>query len=106
MSEVISRPAVSIVLDAVAIVFFAIGRYSGGRPPVVVWPRGPIAIGASLDLKCGGTTYTVSTGDNKGQCKTGPGAQNATCGDGGTAEASCASGCISSSGSGSCTVKQ
>jgi hypothetical protein len=102
MSEAkISSPVVSVVLIAVAIVFFAIGRYSGGRPPVHVWPRGPIAIGASIDLKCGDTTYTVSTGDNQGECKTGPGAQNATCGSkGGGAKASCASGCMSSSGSG------
>jgi hypothetical protein len=99
-----SRPVVSIVLIAVAIAFFAIGRYSGGhRPPV--WPRGPTVIGASIDLKCGDTKYTVSTGTDHGNCSTQ--GQTATCDDkGGHAEASCASGCISSNGAGSCSVKK
>jgi hypothetical protein len=47
-----------------------------------VWPRGPIAIGASIDLKCGDTTYTVSTGNDQGNCATGANGQVATCTDG------------------------
>lgn len=103
-----TRPVVSVVLIAVAIVFFAIGHFSGvHRPPV--WPRVPTVIGASIDLKCGDTTYTVSTGNSQGNCSTGSTpAQNATCSDGkgNGAEVSCGHGCMNSSGAGSCSVKK
>jgi hypothetical protein len=62
-----SRPVVSVVLLAVAIVFFIIGRYSGLRhSPLVV--SGPAVEGASIDLVCGSTKYTVSTGTGGGTC--------------------------------------
>jgi hypothetical protein len=85
---------------------------SGGL--VVVFPgqgggTGP-AVFASVDLVCGGSTYTVSTGNgNKGaECKTGGNGNNAICddGQGNGAEVNCSSGCSSSKGSGSCKVKQ
>lgn len=102
--EKISRPVVSALLIAVAIVFFAIGHYSGVHRPHV-FPRGPTVIGASIDLKCGDTKYTVSTGTDHGNCSTQ--GQTATCDDkGGHAEASCASGCIQSNGGDSCSVKK
>jgi hypothetical protein len=103
-----SRTVVSVVLVAVAIVFFAIGRYSGVHRPPFMWPRGPTVIGASIDLKCGDTTYTVSTGNDQGDCKTGEPPTTAGCSDGkgNGAEVSCLSGCTNSSGSGSCTVKK
>jgi hypothetical protein len=101
-----SRPIVSVVLIAVAIVFFVFGRYSGVHQPPV-GPRDPIAVGASLDLKCGDTNYTVSTGNKGGECASGGNGNNAMCDDGkgNTAEVNCSSGCKSSKGSGSCTIK-
>jgi hypothetical protein len=62
---------------------------------------------ASVDLKCGDTTYTVSTGNNRGSCTSGGNGQYASCddGNGSGAIAYCTSGCASSSGSGSCTAK-
>jgi hypothetical protein len=101
-----NRLVVSVVLIAVAIVFFAMGRYSGVHQPPV-GPRGPIAVGASIDIKCGDTKITVSTGNNKGECETGggPPANNAGCTDGkNSASASCVSGCNQSAGSGSCKI--
>jgi hypothetical protein len=86
---------------------------SGGL--VVVFPgqgglgTGP-AVFASVDLVCGGTTYTVSTGNsNKGaECQTGGNGNNALCddGQGNKAEVNCSYGCKSAGGSGSCKVKQ
>ncbi len=86
---------------------------SGGL--VVVFPgqgglgTGP-AVFASVDLVCGGTTYTVSTGNsNKGaECQAGGNGNNALCddGQGNKAEVNCSSGCKSAAGSGSCKVKQ
>jgi len=66
---------------------------------------GPTPVYATIDLSCGDKTYTVSTGNNKGECKSS--GQNAVCGDtgGNSTEVSCASGCINSSGSASCQVK-
>jgi hypothetical protein len=63
---------------------------------------------ASIDLVCGNRTYTVSTGNKSGECKTGGNGNNAVCGDGhgNAAEVNCFSGCSSSNGSGSCTAKQ
>jgi len=74
----------------------AIGWYVGGKTGVIY---------ASIDLSCGDKTYTVSTGNKNGECKSS--GQNAVCGDsaGNSTEVSCASGCINSSGSASCSVK-
>jgi hypothetical protein len=60
---------------------------------------------ASIDLTCGNNTYTVTTGNNHGQCKSGGNGNNAICDDGhgNGAEVLCSSGCTSSSGSGACT---
>ncbi len=60
---------------------------------------------ASIDLKCDGTTYHLSTGTGGGQCKSGGNGNNAICGNGGNgATAQCAGGCQTSSGHGSCTA--
>lgn len=61
---------------------------------------------ASISLVCGNKTYTVSTGNKGGECKSGGNGNNAICDDGhgNGAEVLCSSGCTSSSGSGSCTV--
>ena len=74
----------------------AIGWFVGGQMGVIY---------ASIDLSCGDKTYTVSTGNNKGECKSS--GQNAVCADnaGNSTEVSCASGCINSKGSASCSVK-
>jgi hypothetical protein len=63
---------------------------------------------ATVDLVCGGNTYTVSTGNKSGECKTGGNGNNGICDDGrgNSAEVNCSSGCASAKGSGSCTVKQ
>ena len=77
--------------------------------PRCMWPTttyvGPTTVYATIDLSCGDKTYTVSTGNNKGECKSS--GQNAVCGDnsGNSTEVSCASGCINAKGSASCTVK-
>jgi hypothetical protein len=62
---------------------------------------------ATLDLNCGDRTYTVSTGNNKGECQSSGTGKNAVCGDnsGNSAEVSCASGCLNAKGSGSCKLK-
>jgi hypothetical protein len=62
----------------------------------------------SIDLDCGGRIYTVSTGDNVGECSASSlgGLKSASCsGSGGQGAANCAIGCTSASGSGSCSVK-
>jgi hypothetical protein len=62
----------------------------------------------SIDLDCGGRIYTVSTGDNAGQCsaESRDGVKSVNCdGSGGRGSANCAIGCTSASGSGSCSVK-
>jgi hypothetical protein len=81
----------------VALSAFAVGS--------CVPPGEPTAVFASIDLSCGGKTYTVGTGTNKGECQSS--GQNAVCGDGrgNAAEVSCASGCIKTSGAGSCSIK-
>jgi len=105
-----NRTAVAGAFVAVAIVAAVIGRYSGTNRPPVVGPKGPIAVGATIDLKCGDRTYTVSTGNSQGDCTAGPTtpAGQATCtdGKGNAAEVSCAHGCMNSHGSGSCSIKQ
>jgi hypothetical protein len=65
---------------------------------------------ATTSIKCGGTTYQVSTGTSGGNCAvSGPenGPRNsAGCNDGNnTASATCDTGCGATSGSGSCTIK-
>jgi len=86
------------ILAAVAtgLLGLAVGWYVGGKTGFAY---------ASIDLSCGDKTYTVSTGNNKGECKSS--GQNAVCGDtsGNTTEVSCASGCINSNGSATCSVK-
>jgi len=89
---------------AVLVVLFAfyVGFKVGGRG--TFGTGGTKTAYASLDLNCGGTTYTVSTGTSGGECKSS--GQNAVCGDGGnTTEVSCASGCIDANGSASCSIK-
>lgn len=63
---------------------------------------------ATVDLVCGDKTYTVSTGNKSGECKTGGNGNNGICDDGrgNSSEVNCSSGCASAKGSGSCTVKQ
>jgi|SRR5215467_3640467 len=63
---------------------------------------------ASIDLSCGDKTYTVSTGNKQGECQSGGTGNNALCDDGhgNKAEVNCSTGCKSSFGSGSCSVKQ
>jgi hypothetical protein len=102
-----NTPQVLVVAGAVVISALFIGRYTGGNRHVVVGPVGPSIIGASIDLQCGNTKYTVSTGNNQGECKTGAKPGNAVCSDlnGNEAEVSCADGCVSSKGSGSCAIK-
>ena len=102
-----SRPIVSVVLIAVAIVFFVLGRNSGVHQPPPVGPRDPIAVGASIDVKCGDTKYTVSTGNNRGDCASNGNGNSAVCDDGkgNSAEVTCANGCTKTKGSGSCTIK-
>lgn len=76
---------------------FAIGACTPPRPTPVL---------ATIDLNCGNRTFTVSTGNNSGSCTIVD--KIANCGDGlggNTAAAACESGCISSSGSGSCKLK-
>jgi hypothetical protein len=83
-----------------------------GGALIVVYPGGggtgvAPPIFASVDLVCGGKTYTVSTGNKSGECKTGGNGNNAICDDGhgNGAEVLCSSGCKSANGSGSCTAK-
>ncbi len=84
------------------------GEVPGGQ--YVAPPIGPTSVPATISLDCGGKKYTVSTGTNKGNCETAIDGKSATCNDGGypsgnTSQASCASGCIQSTGAGSCTMK-
>jgi hypothetical protein len=62
---------------------------------------------ASIDLVCGGKTFTLSTGNDKGSCSVNESGTGAACADGygGGAKASCDKGCVSSSGAGSCSTK-
>jgi hypothetical protein len=75
----------------------------GGTKTTVVY--------ASIDLSCGGKTYTVKTGTDGGICTvdTYPNSKNntATCSDGtkGGGGANCTDGCVQSEGAGSCSVK-
>jgi hypothetical protein len=103
------RPIVFTLVLVAALSAFAIGRFSGSgnRPPVVVQTGFPVPA-ASIDLKCGDTKYTVSTGNTQGECQTGSTpAQNAVCSDGkgNSSEVSCGHGCMNSKGAGSCTIK-
>jgi hypothetical protein len=91
------------------------------KPECVTCPAAPADAGsaggvayASISVKCGKDTYTVSTGTSAGNCKTTKGANNqvegATCTDdkGNGASLSCVGGvgaCESSSGAGSCDIK-
>lgn len=90
---------------AVGISAFALGACTPRMLGSTTTYVGPTPVYATIDLSCGDKTYTVSTGNNKGECKSS--GQNAVCGDtsGNSTEVSCASGCINSSGSASCSVK-
>src|SRR5690606_30669088 len=80
---------------------------------IQVQPTMPGVAYATISVKCGGDTYTVSTGTNSGKCETteGPGGHGAACtGGGGRHGASmvCTNGvgrCLETEGAGSCTVK-
>jgi hypothetical protein len=103
-----TRPVMSAIVVAVAILFFILGLYTG-QPPVV-GPRGPTVIAASIDVKCAdGTKYSLSTGNKRGKCIAAAGQGNtvANCDDGkgNRADLNCANGCSSTAGSGSCTIK-
>lgn len=70
--------------------------------------RPPPPSKATLDVKCGDDTYTISTGNDAGSCgATAPGkggGGGGSCSDGTNgASANCDTGCVSSAGSGSCT---
>ena len=82
--------------------------------PALLWlaPTVPALAQASISIKCGSSTYEVSTGNDQGSCHTvrGPGAGQvrAFCEDNKkniTAKANCEDGCSDTSGSGSCTIK-
>src|SRR5260370_3323456 len=60
---------------------------------------------ATISLSCGGKTYTLSTGNSKGNCQNNGTLSLGTDGGGNEARASCEAGRQSSSGSGSCTAK-
>ena len=66
---------------------------------------------ASIDLSCGGKTYTIKTGTDGGRCDVttydNPKHNVAICQDGtkGGGGANCTDGCVSSEGTGSCSVK-
>lgn len=65
---------------------------------------------ASIDLSCGGKTYTIKTGTDGGRCDVttydNPKQNVAICSDGGNGGgANCTDGCVSSEGKGSCSVK-
>jgi len=75
----------------------------GGTPNKVAY--------ASIDLSCGGKTYTVKTGTEGGSCSvttySNPKNNVAICSDGskGGGGANCTDGCVSSEGAGSCSNK-
>lgn len=75
----------------------------GGTPTKVAY--------ASIDLSCGNKTYTIKTGTDGGRCDVttydNPKQNVAICQDGdkGGGGANCTDGCVSSEGTGSCSVK-
>jgi hypothetical protein len=83
--------------------------------PILSLPSGGSSGGviyATTSIKCGSTSYEVSTGNNAGNCSVaGPenGPRNsAGCNDGAggnSASANCQTGCGATTGSGSCTIK-
>lgn len=91
---------------------------TAARPPrqTASPPRGGTVVYATIDLKCsGGGTYTLSTGNSAGRCTKGTmpnpngsgtiETMQCTDGKGNGAFATCAGGCASSDGAGSCAVK-
>jgi hypothetical protein len=74
------------------------GGHGGGQTGVAY---------ASVDVTCGDKTYSVSTGNNKGECKSNGNGNSAVCDDGkgNSSEVFCSTGCGSAKGSGSCSVK-
>lgn len=76
--------------------------------PLLCWlgSSSPALAQASISIKCGGDTYTVSTGNSKGSCKTSKvgDTKYAECTDssGNSAGAACDVGCDYSKGSGGC----
>ena len=94
----------AVVVGISSFIFMACSQRMIGQPSPTTFV-GPIPVYATIDLSCGDKTYTVSTGNNKGECQSS--GQNAVCGDSGgnSTEVSCASGCMNAKGSASCTVK-
>ena len=101
MTSTLQQAAGVMIAIAVLALGACTSRTIGGSTVYV----GPAVVFATIDLSCGDKTYTVSTGNNKGECKSS--GQNAVCGDstGNSTEVSCASGCINSNGSASCSIK-
>jgi hypothetical protein len=62
---------------------------------------------ASIDVECGDKTYTVGTGSKKGECQKGSDRKSGICADiaGNEAQVTCENGCITTKGSGSCSLK-
>jgi hypothetical protein len=76
--------------------------------PIISGGSGGVVVFATTSLKCSDATYTISTGNNNGKCGPhGQGQQAVTCTEGTNtvSSASCASGCGTQTGSGSCTIK-
>jgi hypothetical protein len=99
------RSAILTAVIAGAVVLAALSGLSVG------WYGGqhtkPLVAYASIDVSCkNGKTYTLTTGNNQGSCKnTSSGAGACADDQGNTANAECGFGCVSSHGSGSCSVK-
>ena len=63
---------------------------------------------ASLDIACGDKIYTVTTGNNKGECASSGNGNHAMCedGEGNSTKMTCANGCGGSTGKGRCEIKK
>jgi hypothetical protein len=91
----------------------SLGCDSRQEVPVAPSAGGPGVVFATIDVKCpGGGTFTVSTGTKAGTCSaiySNGQVRTASCQDGGnTSNLNCdrQSACTSSTGAGTCTVKQ
>jgi|GEM_PF-4587969 len=74
-------------------------------PPATTTIAAPVKQSkATIDYKCGKTTYTLTTGNGSGICGSGASVAECTDSNGNSAKVYCSKGC-SSSGSGSCTTK-
>ncbi|MCB1876941.1 MAG: hypothetical protein KDH88_13290 [Chromatiales bacterium] len=67
----------------------------------------PGVIYARFDLECGSKTYTLSTGNSRGECRKASDGKYVLCSDGAgnEARANCEGGCVTTKGAGSCSVK-